>query len=62
MVKDHKDNEKGNPLSPHHGLLFPFCHGFKVVAENRKITSPGGINPVTSTAELRPSPWLLMNE
>ena len=22
MVKDHKDNERGNPLPPH-GLLFP---------------------------------------
>ena len=22
-VKDHSDNKRGNPLSPHHGLFFP---------------------------------------
>ena len=24
MVKDHSDSERGNPLPPLHGLLFPF--------------------------------------
>ena len=25
MVKDHSDNERGNPLLPIHGLLFSIC-------------------------------------
>ena len=44
MVKDHSDNERGNPLPPLHGLLFPISSkGFYMHHQNKQDSTYHGL-------------------